>query len=225
LRGALAKLGVIKAEFNRGHPGGRQVSLADLIVLGGNAGIEQAAKLAGKDVAVPFSAGRVDASQAQTDAASFAPLEPKADAFRNYYAADSRLPPVQMMVERADLLDLTVPQMTVLVGGMRVLNANTDGSRNGILTAHPGTLSNDFLVNLLDMGTVWSKSGKAPGLYEGTDRKTGAARWTATPVDLVFGSNSELRAVSEAYASDDGGDRFLRDFVAAWALVMDRDRH
>ena len=225
LRGVLAKFDVIKTEFNRGHPGGRQVSLADLVVLGGNAGIEQAAKLAGKDVTVPFSAGRVDASQAQTDVASFAPLEPKADAFRNYYAADSRLPPVQMMVERADLLDLTVPQMTVLVGGMRVLNANTDGSRNGILTAHPGTLSNDFFVNLLDMGTVWSKSGKAPGLYEGTDRKTGAARWTATPVDLVFGSNSELRAVSEAYASDDGGDRFLRDFVAAWALVMDRDRH
>ena len=225
LRGVLAKLDTIRIAFNRDSRGGKQVSLADLIVLGGNAGIERAAKLAGKDVTVPFSTGRVDATQAQTDAASFAPLEPKADAFRNYYAADSRLSPAQMLVERADLLDLTVPQMTVLVGGMRALNANTDGSRNGILTARPGTLSNDFFVNLLDMGTVWSKSGKTPGLYEGTDRKTGAARWTATPVDLVFGSNSELRAVSEAYASDDGGDRFLRDFVAAWALVMDRDRH
>jgi len=225
LRGVLAKLDTIRTAFNSDHRGGKQVSLADLIVLGGNAGIEQAAKLAGKDVTVPFSAGRVDATQAQTDAASFAPLEPKADAFRNYYAADSRLSPAQMLVERADLLDLTVPQMTVLVGGMRALNANTDGSRNGILTARPGTLTNDFFVNLLDMGTIWSKSGKTPGLYEGTDRKTGAARWTATPVDLVFGSNSELRAVSEAYASDDGGDRFLRDFVAAWALVMDRDRH
>lgn len=224
LRAVLNKLETIQTDFNHGQRGGKKVSLADLIVLGGSAAIEQAASQAGTTLAVPFTPGRVDATQAQTDAASFAPLEPKADGFRNFYSADSRLSPAEMLVERADLLDLTVPQMTVLVGGMRALNANTGGSANGVLTSRPGTLNNEFFVNLLDMSTEWTKSAKADGLYEGHDRATGALKWTATPVDLVFGSNSELRAVSEVYASNDGQDEFLRDFVAAWVAVMDRDR-
>ncbi len=224
LRGVLTKLQTIQSDFNRGQRGGRKVSLADLIVLGGSAAIEQAASQAGTTIAVPFSPGRVDATQAQTDAASFAPLEPKADGFRNYYSSESRLSPAEMLVERANLLNLTVPQMTVLVGGMRALNANTSASANGVLTTHPGTLTNEFFVNLLDMSTEWKKSEKSNGLYEGHDRTTGALKWTATPVDLVFGSNSELRAVSEVYASSDGRDKFVRDFVAAWVTVMDRDR-
>ena len=224
LRGVLNKLQAIQTDFNRSQLGGRKVSLADLIVLGGSAAIEQAARQAGSEVTVPFSPGRVDATQAQTDAASFAPLEPKADGFRNYYSADNRLSPAEMLVERADLLDLTVPQMTVLVGGMRALNANTGGSANGVLTSRPGTLTNDFFVNLLDMSTQWMKSAKTEGLYEGHDRSTGALKWTATPVDLAFGSNSELRAVSEVYASNDGREEFVRDFVNAWVTVMNRDR-
>lgn len=225
LRGVLSKLQAIQTDFNRTQQGGRKVSLADLIVLGGSAAIERAASQAGINLTVPFTPGRVDATQAQTDAASFAPLEPKADGFRNYYSAESRLSPAEMLVERANLLDLTVPQMTALVGGMRALNANTGGSANGVLTSHPGTLTNEFFVNLLDMSTEWAKSGKTEGLYEGHDRATGALKWTATPVDLVFGSNSELRAVSEVYASNDGREKFVSDFVAAWATVMDRDRH
>lgn len=224
LRGVLTKLQAIQSDFNRGQRGGRKVSLADLIVLGGSAAIEQAASQAGTTIAVPFKPGRVDATQAQTDAASFVPLEPKADGFRNYYSAESRLSPAEMLVERANLLDLTVPQMTVLVGGMRALNANTGGSANGVLTTRPGTLSNEFFINLLDMSTEWKKSDKSNGLYEGYDRATGVPKWTATPVDLVFGSNSELRAVSEVYASSDGREKFVRDFVAAWVTVMDRDR-
>ena len=223
LQSVLKTLETIQSSFNRAQKGGKQVSLADLIVLGGSAAIEQAAKQAGTNIEVPFTAGRVDATQSQTDAASFAPLEPKADGFRNYYAADSRLSPAEMLVERADLLNLTVPEMTVLVGGMRALNANTGGSANGVLTSRPGVLSNDFFVNLLDMSTAWTKSGKSDGLYEGRSRGTDALKWTATPVDLVFGSNSELRAVSEVYASNDGGDKFVRDFVKAWTAVMNRD--
>ncbi len=224
LRGVLASLAAIQANFNHGRKDGKQVSLADLIVMGGSAAIEQAAKRAGNLVEVPFTPGRVDALQTQTDAAAFAPLEPKADGFRNYYSAESRLSPAEMLVERADLLDLTVPQMTVLVGGMRALDANSGGSANGVLTEHPGTLTNDFFVNLLDMSTVWSKSSQEEGLYEGHDRESGALKWTATPVDLVFGSNSELRAVSEVYASDDGKAQFTEDFAKAWVLIMNRDR-
>mgnify|MGYP001411253384 FL=1 len=220
----LTKLEAIQTDFNRSQQGGKKVSLADLIVLGGSAAIEQAASQAGSIISVPFTPGRVDATQAQTDATSFASLEPKADGFRNYYSPDSRRSPAEMLVERADLLDLTVPQMTVLVGGMRALNANTGGSSNGVLTTHPGLLTNDFFVNLLDMSTQWKKSANTDGLYEGHDRATGALKWTATPVDLVFGSNSELRAVSEVYASNDGREAFVRDFVKAWVAVMNRDR-
>ncbi|MGZ8814956.1 MAG: catalase/peroxidase HPI [Mycobacterium sp.] len=224
LRAVLKKLEGIQADFNRSQRNGKKVSLADLIVLGGSAAIEQAATQAGSDIEVPFTPGRVDATQAQTDAASFAPLEPVADGFRNFYQPGSGLSPAALLVERADLLDLSVPEMTVLVGGMRALNANTGGSANGVLTSHPGTLTNDFFVNLLDMSTEWSKSAKGEGLYEGRDRESGALKWTATPVDLVFGSNSELRAVSEVYASADGRDEFVRDFVTAWVSVMDRGR-
>ncbi|MBW8304184.1 MAG: catalase-peroxidase, partial [Brevundimonas sp.] len=172
---------------------------------------------------VPFTPGRVDASAAQTDAASFAPLEPVADGFRNFYKPGGERSPAVMLVDRADLLGLTVPEMTVLVGGMRALNANTGGSANGVLTSRPGVLTNDFFVNLLDMSTQWSRSAQSEGLYEGRDRESGALKWTATPVDLVFGSNSELRAVSEVYASADGRDEFLSDFVDAWVSVMNRD--
>lgn len=223
LKGALKKLETIQSSFNRAQKGGKQVSLADLIVLGGSAAIEQAAQRAGADIEVPFTAGRVDATQAQTDAGSFAALEPKADGFRNYYAADSRLSPAEMLVERADLLNLTVPEMTVLVGGMRSLNANSGGAANGVLTSRPGVLTNDFFVNLLDMSTAWRKSDNSDGLYEGRSRDTDVVKWKATPVDLVFGSNSELRAVSEVYASSDGGDKFVSDFVKAWTTVMNRD--
>jgi catalase-peroxidase len=223
LKSILKKLETIQSSFNRAQKGGKQVSLADLIVLGGNAAIEQAAKQAGANIEVPFTSGRVDATQAQTDAASFVPLEPKADGFRNYYAADSRLSPAEMLVERADLLNLTVPEMTVLVGGMRALNANTGGTANGVMTSRPGVLTNDFFVNLLDMSNAWTKSAKSDGLYEGRNRDTDVLKWTATPVDLVFGSNSELRAVSEVYASNDGGDKFASDFVKAWTTVMNRD--
>ncbi len=224
LRMVLKKLEAIQTEFNGKRVGGKKVSLADLIVLGGSAAIEKAANQAGANIEVPFTPGRVDATQAQTDAASFAPLEPVADGFRNYYQQGSRLSPAEMLVERADLLDLTVPQMTALVGGMRALDANAGGSSNGVFTSRPGTLTNDFFVNLLDMSTKWSKSSKSEGLYEGNDRTTGALKWSATPVDLVFGSNSELRAISEVYASADGQDLFLRDFVKAWVAVMNRDQ-
>ena len=220
----LAKLEAIRKDFNKSAAGGKQVSLADIIVLGGNAAVEQAAAKAGRTVSVPFTPGRVDAAQAQTDAASFAYLEPKADGFRNYYAADADLAPAEALVDKADMLNLTVPEMTVLVGGMRSLGANSAKSANGVFTERPGALSNDFFVNLLDMRTAWSKAAK-PGLYEGKDRATGTVKWTATPIDLIFGSNSELRAVSEAYASADAGDLFVKDFVAAWTKVMNADRY
>ena len=225
LAATLAKLESIKKDFDKAQKGGKKkVSLADLIVLGGVAAIEQAAKDGGHAVAVPFKPGRTDATQAQTDAASFAALEPTADGFRNWYGPGNRLSPPEMLVERADLLDLTVPEMTVLVGGMRALNANAGGSAHGVFTQRPGTLTNDYFVNLLDMATQWKRSAKGDGLYEGSDRKTGQPRWTATPVDLVFGSNSELRAVAEVYASADAQEKFVRDFVAAWTKVMELDR-
>ncbi|HET9062549.1 MAG TPA: peroxidase family protein, partial [Candidatus Binatia bacterium] len=221
---ALAALERIQKDFNGAQKGGKKVSLADVIVLGGAAAIEQAAKKAGHDVQVPFTPGRTDASQAQTDVSSFAVLEQTADGFRNYFGKNNRLSPTEMLVERANLLTLTVPEMTVLVGGMRGLNANTGQATHGVFTDRPGTLSNDFFVNLLDMSTKWAKSAKSEGLYEGLDRQTGKLKWTATPVDLVFGSNSELRAVAEVYAAYDGREKFVRDFVAAWTKVMDLDR-
>jgi catalase-peroxidase len=220
----LPRLEAIQKEFNGAASGGKKVSLADLIVLGGNAAIEQAAKSAGYNVEVPFTPGRADASEAQTDVASFAALEPVADGFRNYYRKGQRLSPAEMLVDRANLLTLSVPEMTVLVGGLRVLNANAGEVRLGVFTERPGALSNDFFVNILDMSTTWSKSSKSEGIYEGTDRATGKVKWTATPVDLVFGSNSELRAISEFYAAVDGKEKLVKDFVKAWAKVMNLDR-
>jgi catalase-peroxidase len=203
---------------------GKNVSMADLIVLGGNAAIEKAAADAGHKVKVPFQAGRGDASQEMTDAQSIAVLEPTADAFRNYYSDRAYGSPTKMLVEKADLLTLTVPEMTALLGGMRALGANTGGSKHGVFTDKPGTLSNDFFVNLLDMSTQWTKSSKSEGVYEGRDRATGKVKWTATPVDLIFGSNSELRAVAEVYAYSGSQEKFVSDFVAAWAKVMNLDR-
>ncbi|MEZ5557041.1 MAG: catalase/peroxidase HPI [Pseudomonadales bacterium] len=220
----LQRLEGIQKSFNRAQRGGKKVSLADVIVLGGAAAIEQAARQAGYEVQVPFTPGRTDASQAQTDVASFAVLEPGADGFRNYFASGNRRSPAELLVDRANLLTLTVPEMTVLVGGMRALDANAGGESHGVFTDRPGTLSNDFFVNLLDMSTRWEKLAGDQGIYEGSDRKTGEVRWTATPVDLVFGSNSELRAIAEVYAADDGHDKFVRDFVNAWTKVMNLDR-
>ena len=220
----LKKLGKVQQDFNKAQSGGKQVSLADVIVLGGSAAVEQAAKQAGHDVKVPFTPGRADASQQQTDVKSFAALEPTADGFRNYFGKGNARSPAEMLVDRADLLTLTVPETTVLVGGMRALNANTGQAAHGVFTDQPGTLSNDFFVNLLDMSTKWSKSAKSEGVYEGHDRSTGKLKWTATPVDLIFGSNSELRAVAEVYASDDAQEMFVTDFVAAWTKVMTLDR-
>ncbi len=220
----LDKLARIQKDFNGSAKGGKKISMADLIVLAGSAAVEKAAKAAGQDVKVPFTPGRMDASQEQTDVASFAVLEPKADAFRNYYDAGSYSPPLPMLVERAHFLDLSAPEMTVLVGGMRVLGANAGGSKHGVLTKQPGTLSNDFFVNLLDMSTSWRKSGKVEGLYEGVDRQNNSVKWTAAPVDLIFGSHSELRALAEFYAEDASKARFTNDFVAAWSKVMMLDR-
>ncbi len=220
----LKRLQGIQKGFNDAQSGGKRVSLADVVVLGGSAAIEQAAKQAGHDVKVPFRPGRTDASQEQTDVESFAVLEPTADGFRNYFGTGNRRSPAEMLVDKADLLTLTVPEMTVLVGGMRSLNANAGQSEHGVFTDRPGTLNNDFFVNLLDMSTQWAKSAKAEGVYEGRDRGTGKLKWTATPVDLVFGSNSELRAVAEVYAYDDAQEKFVRDFVAAWNKVMNLDR-
>ncbi|MES2173168.1 MAG: catalase/peroxidase HPI [Pseudomonadota bacterium] len=217
----LTKLATVQKDFAKT---GKQVSMADLIILSGNAAIEQAATRAGHAVRVPFTPGRVDAAQAQTDVASFAYLEPKADGFRNFYTPKAEVGPAEALVDKADALNLTVPEMTVLVGGMRALGTNAGASTAGIFTSRPGTLSNDFFVNLLSMDTVWAKSAANPALYEGKDRASGAARWTATPVDLVFGSNSELRAVAEVYASSDAQQKFVDDFVAAWVKVMDADR-
>jgi catalase-peroxidase len=218
----LEKLESIQANFSKSN--GKKVSLADLIVLGGAAAIENAAKKAGHTVKVPFTPGRADATQEQTDVESFAVLEPKADGFRNYYSSESYFPPVKALIDRANLLTLTVPQMTALIGGLRVLNINADGSKHGVFTNNPGTLSNDFFVNLLDMSTTWNKSATQDGVYEGVDRSTGKLKHTATPVDLVFGSSSELRAIAEVYASDSGHNKFISDFVMAWNKVMNLDR-
>jgi len=220
----LGKLKQIQQDFNRKQSGGKKISLADMIVLGGAAAIEQAAKKAGYDVTVPFTPGRTDATAEQTDAASFAVLEPKADGFRNYYASGNAMSPADMLVDKANMLTLSVPEMTALVGGMRALGANAGQSKSGIFTSRPGTLSNDYFVNLLDMSTQWKKSAKTEGLYEGYDRKSGKLKWTATPVDLVFGSHAELRAIAELYAADDGQQKFVDDFVAAWTKVMMLDR-
>ncbi|MEY4167124.1 MAG: catalase/peroxidase [Acidobacteriota bacterium] len=220
----LPRLEALQKEFNAGLSGGKKVSLADVIVLGGVAAIEQAAKSAGVTISVPFTPGRVDATEAQTDATSFAFLEPTADGFRNYYRAGQEQAPIPMLVEKAAQLRLSVPEMTALVGGLRALNANTGAAAHGVFTARPGTLSNDFFVNLLDMSTKWSKSAKGEGVYEGLDRQSGKVKWTATPVDLVFGSNAELRAIAEVYASADGQEKFVHDFVKAWNKVMNNDR-
>jgi len=214
----------IRSEFNKSAAGGEKVSLADLIVLAGCAGVEQAAKKAGHDVKVPFTPGRTDASPEQTDAASFAVLEPIADGFRNYLKGRYSVPAEAPLVDKAQLLTLTPPEMTVLVGGMRVLNANFGKSPHGVFTKRPETLTNDFFVNLLDMGTEWKPASDAADVFEGRDRKTGALRWTGTRVDLVFGSHSELRALAEVYGSADAQAKFVRDFVAAWAKVMNLDR-
>ncbi len=219
----LSTLKAIQKDFND-DSSKRKVSLADLIVLGGAAALEKAAKDGGFDIEVPFAAGRVDATQAQTDAESFDVLEPTADGFRNYFSKDdSHYRPTDALVERASMLNLTVPEMTVLVGGLRVLGANSGDSSNGVFTNKVGTLSNDFFVNLLDMSTAWSKSGKE-GLYDGKDRKTGKMKYTASPVDLLFGSHAELRAIAEVYAADDGQDKFVNDFIKAWHKVMNLDR-
>ncbi|AOY00839.1 catalase/peroxidase HPI [Jeongeupia sp. USM3] len=220
LAAVLKTLEGIQQAFNQS--GGKKVSLADLIVLAGCAGVEQAAKNAGHAVMVPFSPGRMDASQEQTDVVSFAPLEPVADGFRNYLKAQYGVPAEELLVDRAQLLTLTAPEMTVLVGGLRVLGASD--SQHGVFTERAGTLSNDFFVNLLDMGTVWQPVSDAADVFKGSDRKTGALRWTATRVDLVFGSNSQLRALAEVYASSDAQEKFVRDFVAAWTKVMNADR-
>jgi catalase-peroxidase len=220
----LAKLETIQKEFNTAQPG-KKVSLADLIVLGGCAAVEAAAKKGGHDVKVPFEPGRTDASHEQTDAASFAVLEPAADGFRSYVRKGLEAHAAEMFVDRAQLLSLTGPQMTVLVGGLRVLGANYGHTQHGVFTKRPETLTNDFFVNLLDMSTKWEKSEKSAGVLEGRDRKTGKVKWTATVVDLIFGSNSQLRAISEVYASNDAEKDFVNDFVAVWDKVMNLDRY
>jgi len=224
LKTVLQKLEAIQKEFNGAQSGGKKVSLADLIVLGGGAAIEKAAKAAGHDVKVPFTPGRMDASQEQTDAHSFAPLEQTADGFRNYLRGEHLMSPEGLLVDRAQLLTLTVPEMTVLVGGLRVLGANAGGSKHGVFTKNPETLTNDFFVNLLDMGTQWQPAAGADGLYEGRDRKTNAVKWTGTRVDLIFGSHSQLRAVAEVYGCADAKEKFVKDFAAAWTKVMNLDR-
>ncbi|MGV3548841.1 catalase/peroxidase HPI [Rhizobium sp.] len=220
----LEALEVVKNEFNGAQAGGKQVSIADLIILGGNAAIEQAAKAAGVEVSVPFTPGRTDASQDQTDIESFDVLEPVADGFRNYQKAEYATTAEALLVDKAQLLTLTAPEMVVLVGGMRALNANAGGSPHGVLTTRPGVLTNDFFVNLLDMATVWKATSPAQNLFEGRDRKTGEVKWTATRVDLVFGSNAQLRALAEVYGQSDAPHKFVRDFVAAWTKVMNSDR-
>jgi catalase-peroxidase len=223
LKTVLAKLGAIQTDFNASAAGGKKVSLADLIVLAGGAAVEKAAKDAGVDAKVPFTPGRMDASQEQTDVASFAPLEPRADGFRNYLGGKHQfMMPEEALVDRAQLLTLTAPEMTVLVGGLRVLGANVGRSKHGVFTKQPGTLTNDFFVNLLDMRTQWDHAGG--DVYEGRDRKTDALKWTGTRVDLIFGSHSQLRAIAEVYASADVKEKFVRDFVAAWTKVMNADR-
>ncbi|MBV8757061.1 MAG: catalase-peroxidase, partial [Deltaproteobacteria bacterium] len=210
--------------FSREQPGGKKVSLADLIVLAGCAAVEEAARKAGVAVEVPFTPGRTDATQEQTDVESFAVLEPLADGFRNYAKAQSKFRPEELLVDRAQLLTLSAPEMTVLLGGLRVLGVNANGSQHGVLTKRPGTLTNDFFVNLLDMHTSWKPVREGADVFEGRDRKTGEVRWTGTRVDLVFGSNSVLRSLAEVYASSDAKEKFVRDFVTAWTKVMNLDR-
>ncbi|MDP7295528.1 MAG: hypothetical protein QGG24_09405, partial [Vicinamibacterales bacterium] len=214
----------IHTQFNSSQTNGKRISLADLIVLGGCAGVEEAAKNAGREVQVPFTPGRTDASQEQTDTESFAVLEPTADGFRNYLGDGHRRSPEELLVDRAQKLTLTAPEMTVLVGGMRVLNANVGQSALGVFTKQPEKLTNDFFANLLDMNTTWHPSSASEQVFEGHDHKTGDLKWTGTAVDLVFGSNSQLRAIAEVYASDDAQQAFVRDFVAAWDKVMNLDR-
>jgi catalase-peroxidase len=224
LASVLRTLEGIQEAFNSSQTGAKQVSLADLIVLGGCAAIELSAKNAGHDVDVPFTPGRTDALAAQTDVESFAVLEPTADGFRNYRGAAHRLPAEYRLIDRANLLTLSAPQMTVLVGGLRVLGANAKQSPLGVFTATPGSLTNDFFVNLLDAGTTWKATSENAETFEGRDLATGELKWTASRVDLVFGSNSELRALAEVYASDDAREKFVHDFVAAWDKVMNLDR-
>ncbi|MGN6583659.1 MAG: catalase/peroxidase HPI, partial [Rhizobiaceae bacterium] len=225
LQAVLSKLEEIRRDFNGAQTGGKKISLADLIVLAGSAAVEKAAKDAGIDVKAPFTPGRMDASQEQTDVQSFAPLEPRADAFRNYVSDKPQLmAPEEAMVDKAQLLKLTAPEMTVLLGGLRVLGANFGGSKHGVLTQHPGKLTNDFFVNLLTMDTVWQPKAGEDGVYEGRDRKTNAPKWTGTRVDLIFGSHSHLRAYAEVYGSADAKEKFARDFAAAWVKVMNADR-
>ena len=224
LASVLKTLQAIQNDFNRAQTGGKKISLADLIVLAGCAGVEQAAKNAGHDVTVPFTPGRMDASQAQTDVESFAVLEPAADGFRNYLKTQYAVSAEELLVDRAQLLTLTAPEMTVLIGGMRVLNANFGQSQHGVFTTRPETLTNDFFVNLLDMGTTWQAVSEDNGVFEGRDRATGDLKWTGTRVDLIFGSNSQLRALAEVYGSNDAQEKFLHDFIAAWDKVMNLDR-
>jgi catalase-peroxidase len=220
----LDKLGKIQAAFNKAQKSKKRVSLADLIVLGGVAAIEKAAKAAGHDIKVPFTAGRSDATAEQTDAESFAVMEPVADGFRNFQKRAFSVSAEELLLDRAQLLSLTAPEMTVLVGGLRVLGANANGNAQGVFTKKPGTLTTDFFVNLLDMGTVWTPTSEAAEAFEGRDRKSGSVKWTASRVDLVFGSNSQLRALAEVYAQDDSQKKFVKDFVAAWTKVMNADR-
>ena len=220
----LAKLEVIQKEFNASAAGGKKVSMADLIVLAGSIAVENAAKAAGHDAKVPFTPGRMDAAQEQTDAHSFAPLEPYADGFRNYYLSQDIMAPEEALVDKAQLLTLTAPELTVLVGGLRVLGANAGGSKHGVLTTRPGTLTNDFFANLLDMSTEWKPAEGAEGVYEGRDRKSKEVKWTATRADLIFGSHSQLRALSEVYGSSDGKEKLVKDFAKAWVKVMNLDR-
>ena len=225
LTATLSALQSVQNQFNAKARGGVQISMADMIVLGGAAAIESAAAKRGHSLEMAFVPGRMDASQAQTDVASFGALEPVADGFRNYYDADRNyMSPVGAMIDKASLLDLSVPEMTALTGGLRVLGANAGGSSHGMLTDREGELSNDFFVNLLDMGVEWTASTEFPGVYVATDRETGDRRWTATPVDLMFGSSSELRSISEVYGADDGEAKFVSDFAAAWTKVMQSDR-
>jgi catalase-peroxidase len=224
LRKILQTLGKIQKEYNSAQFGNKKVSLADLIVLGGCAGIEQAAKNAGHDIIVPFKPGRTDASQEQTDVDSFGVLEPAADGFRNYLKNKYSVSEEELLLDRAQQLTLTAPEMTVLIGGMRVLNTNFGNSQHGVLTKRPEALTNDFFVNLLDMSTTWNPASKDEDIFEGRDRKTGELKWNVTRVDLIFGSNSQLRAISEVYACDDSQNKFVHDFIAAWNKVMNADR-
>jgi catalase-peroxidase len=220
----LKKLEAIQKEFNASAPGGKKISLADLIVLAGCAAVEKAAKDAGHAVKVPFTPGRTDASQEQTDVESFAPLEPLADGFRNYLSGEQWMMPEEALVDRAQLLRLTAPEMTVLLGGLRVLGANAGASKHGVFTKQPGKLTNDFFVNLLTMNTMWQPANGTDGVYEGRDRKSNEVKWTATRVDLIFGSHSQLRALAEVYACADAKEKFVKDFAAAWDKVMNLDR-